>query len=234
MKRRMRLRKRFILRIKDKIFISFILVFLVTFIIFRLVNREVKCVLVPYLENDMKRIGMQIINNSILDNKNEENYFDLVITSKNKNDEIISVDFDTLKVNKLLNNLNNSILKDLRDLESGSVSGFYSMDNHGVYRVPFFTFSNNIILKNLGFKMPFKVKIVGNSVSNIKTELSSYGINNALIKMYIEVSVNLQVILPFTTEIVNISNQVPVMMKIINGSIPEVYGGMYSVNSHSV
>ena len=230
----MRLRKRFILRIKDKIFISFILVFLVTFIIFRLVNREVKCVLVPYLENDMKRIGMQIINNSILDNKNEENYFDLVITSKNKNDEIISVDFDTLKVNKLLNNLNNSILKDLRDLENGSVSGFYSMDNHGVYRVPFFTFSNNIILKNLGFKMPFKVKIVGNSVSNIKTELSSYGINNALIKMYIEVSVNLQVILPFTTEIVNISNQVPVMMKIINGSIPEVYGGMYSVNSHSV
>lgn len=82
--------------------------------------------------------------------------------------------------------------------------------------------------------MPFKIKIVGNALSNIKTDLTSYGINNALIKAYIEVNVNMEVILPFISKIVNIKTEVPVMMKIINGYIPEVYGGMYSVNSHSV
>ena len=229
----MRLRKRIILKLKDKICVTFILVFILSFIILRMVNKEALKTLTPYLENDMKKYALEIINNSIIDNNKKDIYNQIIITDKNNKGEIIGIDFDTLKVNTLLSNINSNILISLNNLESGNLESTYNV-NKGVYTIPFYIFSNNIILRNLGFSMPFKIKIIGNALSNIKTDLTSYGINNALIKAYIEVNVNMEVILPFISKIVNIKTEVPVMMKIINGSIPEVYGGMYSVNSHSV
>lgn len=229
----MKLKRKFIFNIKHKIEFTIILVVLFTFIIIKMINKESVNVLEPYLENDMKKYAEQIINNSIIDNNNKEYYDDIVITDKNKNGEIIGVDFNSLKVNTLLTSINKSVLKSLYELESGKLETTYDTKN-GIYTIPFYIFSNNILLKNLGFPMPFKIKLISNATSKIKTEISSYGINNALIKMFIELNVSMNVILPFITDTININTEVPVMIKIINGNIPDVYGGMYSVTSHSV
>lgn len=229
----MTIKRRLTFKFKDKLYISFIIVVILSFIIFKLVNKESLTILIPYLESDMKKYALEIINNSIIDNNDKDIYNELIYTEKNKNEEIIGVDFDTLKVNTFLSNMNKSVISELNDLESGKYSNFYN-SNNGVYNIPFYVFSNNILLKNLGFNMPFKVKILGNANSNLKTELNSYGINNALIKVYIDFRVNMLIVLPYVSKEVSVNTEIPVLMKIINGSIPEVYGGMYSVNSHSV
>lgn len=229
----MKLKRNIKFKLKDKFLVTFILISLIVYIIMKLINKETIKVLEPYLESDMKKQALDIINTSIIENNNKSTFNDLIITDKNSEGEIIGVDFDTLKVNKILTELNKTILDNLRSLESGDKSNKYD-DSHNIYKIPFYIFSNNIYLRNLGFNMPFKIKIISNNTSHIKTDLSSYGINNALVKMYVEVNVYMQVIMPYLSNEIQVETEVPVMMKIINGRIPEVYGGMYSINSHSV
>ena len=229
----MRLRKKVVLNSKDRIIITFILIFFITFLILRLINIETKKVLVPYLNNDMKKYSLQIINSSIIENNDKKYFDDLIITEKNNSGEIIGVDFDTLKLNKLLANINNNVIINLNSLEKGEFETTYGVNN-GIYSIPFYIFSNNILLKNLGFEMPFKIKVIGNAISNIKTDLKDYGINNTIVTVYINMNINMQVILPFKTDEIKVNTEIPVMMKIINGKVPDVYGGMYSVNSSSV
>lgn len=230
MKRKMKLRKRYIIKLQDKIYATFILVFLITFILFRKVNKEVEVLLKPLLDSDIKAYSMNLINNAIIDS-DKTLYDNIIYTEKNSDNEIIGVDFDNYKVNSVLSNLNKYILD---KLNNNSLNNNLYDNNDGIYSIPFYIFSNNILLKNLGFKMNFKVKTIGNLESNIKTEVLSYGINNSLIKMYISVKVNMLAVLPFTTSNISVNTDVLVLTKIINGSIPEVYGGMYSVSTSNV
>lgn len=227
----MKLKRNISIKIKDKLILTFILIVLITHIILKQINKETSKILEPYLENDLKKHALNIINTSIIDN-NKDIYSNLVTTNMNSEKEIIDVEFNSLKVNELLTNINKNIIDNLTKLENGSLDEYESLNN--VYEIPFYIFSNNIFFRNLGFKMPFKIKISSNIKSNVKTELTSYGINNSLFKMYIEVNVNMRVIMPYLSKEINIITDVPVIMKIINGRIPEVYGGMYSINSHSV
>ena len=111
-------------------------------IIMKLINKETIKVLEPYLESDMKKQALDIINTSIIENNNKSTFNDLMITDKNSEGEIIGVDFDTLKVNKILTELNKTILDNLRSLESGEKSNKYD-DSHNIYKIPFYIFSNN-------------------------------------------------------------------------------------------
>ena len=72
---------------------------------------------------------------------------------------------------------------------------------------------------------------MGSVKSSIKTELTPYGINNSLLKVYVIVNTRVRFIIPFVYDSVYIESEIPVIMKIINGSIPEVYGGNYAISS---
>ena len=84
---------------------------------------------------------------------------------------------------------------------------------------------------DLGPKIPVKASVIGNVTSNIKTDLEEYGINNTLLKIYINVEININFIMPFVSQNIKVENEVPLVVKLINGRIPSVYGGSYSVAS---
>ena len=67
--------------------------------------------------------------------------------------------------------------------------------------------------------------MIGNVTSGIKTEVKEYGINNSLITVSVEINIEVMVILPFSSDYVNVTNQVPIAIKLIQGKVPNVYGG---------
>ena len=168
--------------------------------------------------------------------------YDIINTITNKNGEIVSVDFDTNVVNQSLVSINNTIQTNLKYLEEGKLSlldmpemsSSYDLDKSSsgiVYQIPFGVVTDIPIIADIGPKIPVKTSLIGSVISNVRTELTPYGINNALLKIYIEVTVTEQVIMPFISKRINISLEVPILMKLINGSIPNVYGGNYSVST---
>ena len=235
-------RKKFYFEIKlsDKIAFIFLLILLVMLIIFKIINSKVTPILVNYAEVETERIAMAVINKSITSFLDDERLNNLVLTTVNDDDEIISVDFDSKVVNSVLYDITNSIENDLILIDNGKldeigipISNFYEKNDVSgiVYYIPFGVVTGSSVIADIGPKIPVKNKLVGSVYSNVKTEVMEYGINNAIIKIYIEVEVNEQVILPFLSKKVTIKSNVPVLMKMVQGKIPSVYGGMFSTTS---
>ena len=143
-------------------------------------------------------------------------------------------------VNSVLYDITNSIESDLILIDNGKldeigipISNFYEKNDVSgiVYYIPFGVVTGSSVIADIGPKIPVKNKLIGSVYSNVKTEVMEYGINNAIIKIYIEVEVNEQVILPFLSKKVTIKSNVPVLMKMVQGKIPSVYGGMFSTTS---
>lgn len=244
MKKRMRLKTfRFRFKKRDIIVLIAFLIFSCTFFIFHLLNKFISPILLDYAEIETTKLSTLIINKAV-ENQVSNNFKpeDMIKTTSNKNGEIVSVDFDTNIVNQSLVSINNTIQTNLKYLEEGKLSLIDMPDintnydlkesSSGViYQIPFGVITDTPIIADIGPKIPVKTSLIGSVISNVRTEITPYGINNALLKVYIEVTVTEQVILPFISKRINISLEVPVLMKLINGNIPDVYGGNYSVTT---
>ena len=87
-------------------------------------------------------------------------------------------------------------------------------------------FPPNCLLKSKSwYALTINLKIIGNVTSGLKTEVKEYGINNSLITISVEITVEMMVILPFSSDYVNITNLVPISIKLIQGKVPQFYGG---------
>ena len=82
---------------------------------------------------------------------------------------------------------------------------------------------DNIILANIGPKIPVKLNMIGDILTNINTKVTDYGINNAVVEIIVDVEVYEQVILPFTTKRITINTDIPIAVKLIQGEIPSYF-----------
>lgn len=227
---------------RDIIVFTFILVLCCDYVLFHLLGKYISPILLDYAEMETTKLSTLIINKAV-ENQISNNFKpdDMIKTITNKNGEIVSVDFDTNVVNQSLVSINNTISVNLKYLEEGKLDLLdiadvnnvytYKSDNNIIYQIPLGVITDSPIIADIGPKIPVKTNTIGSVISNVRTDLKEYGINNAILKIYIEVTVTEQVILPFISKKIDISLEVPVLVKIINGSIPEVYGGGYSVSS---
>jgi sporulation protein YunB len=236
MKKKMRLKRNLLIKLtkKDTILIVAFLVLLIVSLIFKYTNTKIVPPLEVYAENEVKKISSLIISDAVESiSFSEEETMSFFNTLTNKNDEVISVDFNTAKINKSLVKLNKAVYKDLKSFENGR----YKLEDTEIetedliYKIPLGYITGNYTLSNIGPKVPLKAKVIGSVVSNIKTEVSSYGINNSLLKVYIDVTVNMRFMLPLISKDVLVNNSIPLVVKIIQGKIPNVYGGSYAVTS---
>lgn len=236
MKKKMRLKRNLLIKLtkKDTILIVAFLVLLIVSLIFKYINTKIVPPLEVYAENEVKKISSLIISEAVESiSFSEEEAMSFFNTLTNKSDEVISVDFNTAKINKSLVKLNKAVYKDLKSFENGR----YKLEDTEIetedliYKIPLGYITGNYTLSNIGPKVPLKVKVIGSVVSNIKTEVSSYGINNSLLKVYIDVTVNMRFMLPLISKDVLVNNSIPLVVKIIQGKIPNVYGGSYAVTS---
>lgn len=236
MKKKMRLKRNVLIKLtkKDTILIVVLLVLLIVSLIFKYINTKIVPPLEVYAENEVKKISSLIISDAVESiSFSEEETMSFFNTLTNKNDEVISVDFNTAKINKSLVKLNKAVYKDLKSFENGR----YKLEDTEIetediiYKIPLGYITGNYTLSNIGPKVPLKAKVIGSVVSNIKTEVSSYGINNSLLKVYIDVTVNIRFMLPLISKDVLVNNSIPLVVKIIQGKIPNVYGGSYAVTS---
>lgn len=236
MKKKMRLKRNLLIKLtkKDTILIVAFLVLLIVSLIFKYINTKIVLPLETYAENEVKKISSLIISDAVESiSFSEEETMSFFNTLTNKSDEVISVDFNTAKINKSLVKLNKAVYKDLKSFENGR----YKLEDTEIetedliYKIPLGYITGNYTLSNIGPKVPLKAKVIGSVVSNIKTEVSSYGINNSLLKVYIDVTVNMRFMLPLISKDVLVNNSIPLVVKIIQGKIPNVYGGSYAVTS---
>lgn len=242
MKKRIKLKNRSLINIKirDKVLLIFLLVIFTSYSLSFYFDKIARKGAEMYATNESKLLVTYIINeviNEFNSSFNSSNEF--WTEAKDKEGNILSIDFNTKNVNKSLSNINKNILTNLKKLENGEHTYLNTESNfkynitkgNVIIYIPFGRISNNMFFNVLGPEIPLRLYTIGNITSNIKTTVKSYGINNVLFKMFIEVKITEKVILPFLSKDVIIKSNIPVVIKLIEGSIPNVYGGILTNTS---
>lgn len=219
---------------KNKILLVLLLILFSVFLVFKYINNKIYPTIMNYAKSEIKKISGVVINNAISKKIEEVNSDDLFIIVRN-DDKIKTIDFNPISVNKLLSNITVSIQTDLEELENGnidklniknSLSNKYDLSKIKkgiIFEVPTGIVLNNPLLANIGPKIPVRINLIGNILSSIKTNLTNYGINGALVEAYAHIEVELEVILPLSSGTVTIESDIPVAIKLIEGAVPNYY-----------
>ena len=228
---------------KKNIFIATLLLcVIITIIVLKIISIRVSPILMNYAELETKKLSSIVINRAVnkqlANGMNIDEMFNII---KNDNGEIATIDFNPAIVNKVLNTTTNVVLINLKAIEEGNIDFIELPDiliskdklkNGIIYEIPLGTITNSGFLSNLGPKIPIKLNIIGSVESNVKTNIKEYGINNALVEIYIRISVTEQINVPFISKRVTVTSDIPVALKVIQGSVPKYYGGTLSKQSN--
>lgn len=203
-------------------------------------------ILKSYAESETKKLTVLIINKAVTKQLYNMDVEELFKITYNKDGEIILIDFDTKKTSKALSTMTSLVELNLRAVEEGKIDMLElpenSLSNYNmellskkiICEIPFGLTTGSSLLSNIGPKIPVKISLVGDVSTNFSTEVVEYGINNALLKVLINISVTTRVILPISTEDLNISASIPIGMKVVQGKIPNYYLNGFEAKSNIV
>lgn len=187
-----------------------------SFIILKFLSVRANTVLLPMAEGKLKKIVSTLINASTNNLEFDKNLFSVV----REDGEITMVNYNSYEVTRLINEVTSNIEGELDKLNSGDDS---YLDKYTIEMVPIGVIFNNSFLRGLGPKIPLKAEMVSSIVSNIETEVKPYGINNAYVETRIFLEVTAVIYLPFVSKEVKISNVIPIVINILQGSVPNGY-----------
>ena len=112
---------------------------------------------------------------------------------------------------------------DIRRIEFGDSVGELAAKDPTVVEIPLGQATGNTVLANLGPKIPVHFEIVGSLQSDVVHEVKEFGVNAALIEIYIPVDVSIRIVVPFSTDTAEVSTRVFVDSRVIMGDVPEFY-----------
>ena len=219
--------------INKKIIILILLIISVIYI-FKIFNIKALPQLIEYSEIETEKIVSTIVNKIIIEEVSNNITLDnLFITHKDSSGNIKSIDFNSSEVNKILSSASNLVERNLRYIENGDTdklnfNNYINIDKEKlrkgiIYEIPSGLIFNNLILNNILPKIPVKISLIGTVFSRISTDIKSYGINNALISVNLDIESEVKILLPFISSKKSIKQSIPIIMKVIEGSVPSYY-----------
>ena len=192
--------------------ILIILSFIIAIIIINYFYDRFNKVMLPLALSETKKYMVEIINDATNNIRFDK---DLFKVEKGNDNKIEMINYDSYAVTLLINNITNNIQNKLNnDLNN---------NKYVIAKLPLGIIFKNSLIRNFGQMINVKMKIIGNVLSELETEVKPYGINNAVVIVRIKISANAQVILPVLSKEINFENKIPISINIVNGSIPEGY-----------
>ena len=82
---------------------------------------------------------------------------------------------------------------------------------------------SNVLFSNSGPIIPIKFNFIGQVLTNLNTKVETYGINSVYIEVKLHIEITELITMPLKTEEVKIETDVPLTIKVIQGSIPNYY-----------
>ena len=234
-------------RKKSKLYILItvlLLIGIVTYFVLDFIGRVLENNLIKYAEVEVGRIARYVVNYAVTTkNIKELDFNELFIVSKNNKDEIQTIDFDPIVVNTVLNAITETVISHFKAIEEGNLelidlsnsflinTDIDKLKQGIIAEIPIGVLTGNTLLSNLGPKLPVKLSIAGEIESELETEIKYYGINNALITVYVNIKVSEQIYMPIATGRVVISQKIPIAIKLMQGMVPNAYfGNLDSIN----
>lgn len=222
--------KMFITRKRKKRRFELVLISIIFFtcLFINFYNKKISPKIINISETKLEEITNMYVKNNIV-----PDYIDLetlVKIDKNKKEEIVSLDIDTNYANQLMVETIKKIQGNIFNLEFKDEM-LKKYKNNIYLEIPISLARDGAILSNLGPKIPIKISFYEHAFGNIAVELTDYGINNALLKVFLEVELEQKLYIPYKENKNKKVFRLLIASKIISGTVPGIYGAALSKNS---
>lgn len=221
-------------RISKVVILDMALIFFFTYILFIGYSKFVSKRLIDIAHVKLNEFMDYFLSNKInYDLFKGDNLKDIIVINKNSDGEILYVSYDMDKSYKVLDLVTKELEDNINDLENGNVGNIQNISggkNGILLKLPMFI-GNNAIISNLGPKIYVPINFVGSILTNLKTKITDYGINNALVEIYVTVKLSTNIISPTSSKEMVIDYDALIASVVVNGRVPSIYGG--SIQSKS-
>lgn len=184
-----------------------------------------------YVYDEVNRVSKMLIrdilNEKFIKNLDLDNLF---VVEKNSLNEIELIDFNITKLNTVLGIVSDEVVQKFKEFNSGESfdsyynSGFIKKYENGIMLfVPVGMVFTNPLFTNMGPKIPIRLKFSGQVEADIDTSVQQYGINSVLLEMNIDIVVTEKISFPFSSEYIDVSLSLPLVIELISGKVPEAY-----------
>ena len=206
-------------------------------------GKKVEPKLYKYLEIEASILANSIVDSTINDVLKDSEINDLFITNEINNQ--IYLDYNTQYVNYLLKKINKQLEENLNNLIANGTNSSElknslqdpassSLSLGTIYLIPLKNINNNPFYINTCPKIPIKINILGQISSSLKTNATSYGVNNTIYEAYLHTEISVQIITPLTMKKVVSTVEAPITIKIIQGEVPYYLRSFLEKNSIEV
>lgn len=140
-----------------------------------------------------------------------------------ENGNIVSINYDSFKLNQVLYDTLDIIDESLLAAQDGKEDPithevFYE---HGIfYNIPFWSLTGIPFLSNFGPNLPLKMRLINDVTGEIKITSEAYGINNTMIKISLDISIDAQAVTVLNVSEIQTTTQIPLVMQLVNGKVP--------------
>lgn len=198
-------------------------------------NKQLGAGLIKCAEDEVRHLISIVMNNCVQKYLDETDTFKLLTIERDNNEVIKRIQYDTKILNQTRNKIIDILETDLDNLVKGKIKEinlninklsqeyYEKTDNGIVFMVSIGSVSGNPFFANIGPKIPLNLKPIGDATANILTNITEYGMNNALIEISIELTATIVIHMPFLSKNVTIKNIIPLNLEIIQGAIPNYY-----------
>lgn len=221
-------------KISKVVILDIALIFFFTYILFSGYSKLVSKKLIDVAYVKLNEFMDYFLSNKInYDLFKGDNLKDIIVINKNSDGEILYVSYDMDKSYKVLDLVTKELEDNINDLENGNVSNTQNISggkNGILLKLPMFI-GNNAIISNLGPKIYVPINFVGSILTNLKTKITDYGINNALVEIYVTVKLSTNIISPTSSKVEVIDYDVLIASVVVNGRVPSIYGGLIQSKS---
>lgn len=154
-----------------------------------------------------------IINRVVLDEleKNGAEYSSLVTLSTNGGGDVTSVQSNIVNINRLKTSVSDRVEKEIARLSDVEV------------KIPIGTLSGMQLLHGKGFDVGMTVKPIGYTKTAIISEFSEAGLNQTLHRIVIEITAEVDAVIPGFETRVEVTSQIVAAETVIVGKVPDAY-----------
>ena len=204
-----------------------------------MIDRGIEPTLMNIAEIKTEEFATRAINAAV-EFADELEFEDLVNVQTATNGHVTQIGWNSAVVNKVLrtstdrveyflHNMNKGEILNTKDpklnpQEYGESATDMAQRDPTVVEIPIGQATGNTILANLGPKIPVHFEVVGNIKTDVNHEVEEFGLNSALYKIYVDVQVDVQIVIPFATSVSKVRTKIFIASGVLMGEVPEFYG----------
>ena len=216
---------------KHKLELYIFIIIAITFLLIKQYNQLISNKIINIAETKIEEITNLYVKKDIVPQNVDAN--ELIKIYTNDEGEILTVDIDSSYANKIMVEVIGKIQNNIFAMEFNDE--LLKKHNNTTYlSVPLFIAYDGTLLSSMGPKIPIKLSFYEHAFGNIDVELTNYGINNCLVKIYLSVSLEQKIYIPYKDEKNYKKFDLLIGSKIINGQVPTVYGGSLMKSSEII